>query len=42
VWDVAEPIQRLIRDRVAIDDVTLADPGAPLEQLAPVEGSARA
>jgi 3-phenylpropionate/trans-cinnamate dioxygenase ferredoxin reductase subunit len=42
VWDVADPIQRLIRDRVAIDDATLADPAAPLEQLAPAEGNAPA
>ena len=35
VWDVTDPIQRLIRERVAVDDRRLADPGVPLEQLAP-------
>ena len=41
VWDVTDPIQRLIRERVAVDDRRLADPDVPLEQLAPVEeGSA--
>jgi 3-phenylpropionate/trans-cinnamate dioxygenase ferredoxin reductase subunit len=34
VWDVVDPIQRLIRDRVAVDDWRLADPDVPLEQLA--------
>jgi len=34
VWDVTDPIQRLIRERVAVDDRRLADPGVPLEQLA--------
>jgi 3-phenylpropionate/trans-cinnamate dioxygenase ferredoxin reductase component len=37
VWDVVEPIQRLIRDRVAVDDRRLSDPDVSLEQLAPVE-----
>jgi 3-phenylpropionate/trans-cinnamate dioxygenase ferredoxin reductase subunit len=37
VWDVVDPIQRLIRDRVAVDDWRLADPDVPLEQLAPRE-----
>ena len=37
VWDVVDPIQRLIRDRVAVDDWRLADPQVPLEQLAPRE-----
>ncbi len=35
VWDVTEPIQRLIRDRVAVDDRRLADLAIPLEELAP-------
>ena len=40
VWDVTDPIQRLIRDRVAVDDRRLADPDVPLEQVTPVqEGS---
>jgi len=34
VWDVTDPIQRLIRDRVAVDDRQLADPDIPLEDLA--------
>ena len=38
VWDVTDPIQRLIRERVAVDDKRLADPDIPLEELAPVEG----
>jgi len=35
VWDVTDAIQRLIRERVAVDDRRLADPGVPLEDLAP-------
>ncbi len=34
VWDVTDPIQRLIRDRVAVDDRQLADPDIPLADLA--------
>jgi 3-phenylpropionate/trans-cinnamate dioxygenase ferredoxin reductase subunit len=34
VWDVTDTIQRLIRDRVAVDDRRLADPDVPLEELA--------
>jgi 3-phenylpropionate/trans-cinnamate dioxygenase ferredoxin reductase subunit len=30
VWDVVDPIQRLIRERVSVDDRRLADPGVPL------------
>jgi 3-phenylpropionate/trans-cinnamate dioxygenase ferredoxin reductase subunit len=37
VWDVTDPIRRLIHDRVAVDDRRLADPEVPLEELAPVE-----
>lgn len=33
VWDVADHIQRLIRDRVAVDDRRLADSDIPLEAL---------
>ena len=41
VWDVTEPIKRLIGERVAVDDRLLADPDVPLEQLGQVErGSA--
>ena len=39
VWDVTEPIQRIIRGRVAVDDRRLADAGVPLEQLAPEQRS---
>jgi 3-phenylpropionate/trans-cinnamate dioxygenase ferredoxin reductase subunit len=31
VWDVVEPIQRLIRGRIAVDDRRLGDPDVPLE-----------
>jgi 3-phenylpropionate/trans-cinnamate dioxygenase ferredoxin reductase component len=34
VWDVTDEIQRLIRDRVAVDDHRLADPDVPLAELA--------
>ena len=41
VWDVTEPIKRLIGERVAVDARLLADPDVPLEQLGQVErGSA--
>jgi 3-phenylpropionate/trans-cinnamate dioxygenase ferredoxin reductase component len=41
VWDVTDTIQRLIRDRVAVDDRRLADADVPLEDLVPdVAGSA--
>jgi 3-phenylpropionate/trans-cinnamate dioxygenase ferredoxin reductase component len=42
VWDVADPIRRLIRDRVAVEDRRLADPDVPLEKLAPVQKGAGA
>jgi 3-phenylpropionate/trans-cinnamate dioxygenase ferredoxin reductase component len=35
VWDVTEPIQHLIRERVAVDDRQLADPSISLTDLAP-------
>ena len=35
VWDVTDPIQRLIRERVAVDDRRLADADVPLEALTP-------
>jgi 3-phenylpropionate/trans-cinnamate dioxygenase ferredoxin reductase component len=42
VWDVADPIQRLIRGRVAVEDRRLADLDVPIEELVPVEeGSVR-
>ena len=37
VWDVTDPIQRLIRDRVTIDDRRLADTDVPFEELTPHE-----
>ena len=37
VWDVIDPIQRLIGERVAVDDRRLADPDVPLEELAPAD-----
>jgi 3-phenylpropionate/trans-cinnamate dioxygenase ferredoxin reductase subunit len=35
VWDVTEPIQRLIRERVPVDDRRLADTDVALDELAP-------
>ncbi len=35
VWDVAEPIQALIRSRAPVDPARLRDPGVPLEALVP-------
>jgi 3-phenylpropionate/trans-cinnamate dioxygenase ferredoxin reductase component len=32
VWEVVDPIQRLIRDRVAVDPARIADADVPLEQ----------
>jgi 3-phenylpropionate/trans-cinnamate dioxygenase ferredoxin reductase component len=41
VWDVTDPIQRLIRERVAVRDDRLADTDVPLEEVVPqAEGSA--
>ena len=34
VWDVTDPIQRLIRERVPVDDRRLADTDVPLGALA--------
>jgi 3-phenylpropionate/trans-cinnamate dioxygenase ferredoxin reductase subunit len=39
VWDVVDPIQHLIRERVAVDDRRLADPDVPLDELAVAEAS---
>jgi 3-phenylpropionate/trans-cinnamate dioxygenase ferredoxin reductase subunit len=36
VWDVTDPIRRLIQARVAVDDGRLADTDTPLEELVPV------
>jgi len=39
LWDVADPIQGLIRSRTAVDAAALRDPDVPLEELAtPVSG----
>jgi 3-phenylpropionate/trans-cinnamate dioxygenase ferredoxin reductase component len=34
VWDVADPIRRIISERVQVDDRRLADPGVALEEIA--------
>jgi 3-phenylpropionate/trans-cinnamate dioxygenase ferredoxin reductase subunit len=39
VWDVVDPIQRLIHERVAVDDRRLADPDIALDALVPAEAS---
>jgi 3-phenylpropionate/trans-cinnamate dioxygenase ferredoxin reductase subunit len=33
VWDVTDPIRRLIGERVAVDDRRLADPDIPIDEL---------
>jgi 3-phenylpropionate/trans-cinnamate dioxygenase ferredoxin reductase subunit len=33
VWDVTDPIQRLIRERIPVEDRRLGDPEVPLEEL---------
>jgi 3-phenylpropionate/trans-cinnamate dioxygenase ferredoxin reductase subunit len=40
VWDMMSPIQRLIRERVAVEDHRLADPEVSLDALAPAEQGA--
>jgi 3-phenylpropionate/trans-cinnamate dioxygenase ferredoxin reductase component len=42
VWDVTDPIKRLISERVAVDERRLSDPDVPLEELAQVEGGTTA
>ena len=37
VWDVTDPIQRLIRERVAVTDQDLTNPDIALEDLAPTQ-----
>jgi 3-phenylpropionate/trans-cinnamate dioxygenase ferredoxin reductase subunit len=37
VWDVIDPIQRLIGERVVVDDRRLADPDVPLAELVATE-----
>lgn len=38
VWDVIDPIKRLIGERVTVDDRRLADPDVSPEELAQIEG----
>jgi 3-phenylpropionate/trans-cinnamate dioxygenase ferredoxin reductase component len=38
VWDVTDPIKRLISERIAVDDRQLADPDLPLDELASARG----
>jgi len=40
VWDVIDPIKRLIRERAAVDDRRLADPDVPLDEVARLEREA--
>jgi 3-phenylpropionate/trans-cinnamate dioxygenase ferredoxin reductase component len=42
VWDVTDTIQRLISQRVAVDDRRLADPDVPLEELVPADAGSAA
>jgi 3-phenylpropionate/trans-cinnamate dioxygenase ferredoxin reductase subunit len=42
VWDVTDAIQRLIAERVAVDDRRLADPDVPLEDLVPADAGSAA
>jgi 3-phenylpropionate/trans-cinnamate dioxygenase ferredoxin reductase component len=42
VWDVTDPIQRLIRERVAVDDRRLADPDVALEDFVPADAGSAA
>jgi 3-phenylpropionate/trans-cinnamate dioxygenase ferredoxin reductase component len=37
VWDVTDPIKRLISERVTVDDRALSDPDVPLEEIGRVE-----
>jgi 3-phenylpropionate/trans-cinnamate dioxygenase ferredoxin reductase subunit len=42
VWDGTDPIQRLIRERVAVDDRRLADPDVALEDFVPADAGSAA
>jgi 3-phenylpropionate/trans-cinnamate dioxygenase ferredoxin reductase component len=42
VWDVTDPIQRLIRERVPVDDRRLADPGVALEDVVSADAGSAA
>ncbi len=35
VWDVTEPVRKLVRSRAEVDADALADPSVPLENLLP-------
>jgi hypothetical protein len=39
VWDVNEQVQRIIRERVPVDDRQLSDPDVPLERHAPLRAA---
>jgi 3-phenylpropionate/trans-cinnamate dioxygenase ferredoxin reductase subunit len=39
VWDVTDPIKRLISERIAVEDRQLADPDLPLDELASARGA---
>ena len=41
VWDVTDPIQRLIRERIAVDDRRLADPDVAARGARPCAGRDR-
>ena len=34
LWDLAKPIDRLIRSRAEVDPRALADPSVPIDELA--------
>jgi hypothetical protein len=36
IWDVAKPIERLIRSRAVVDAGALADPSVPIEEVGAV------
>jgi 3-phenylpropionate/trans-cinnamate dioxygenase ferredoxin reductase subunit len=40
IWDVAKPIERLIRSGASVDPATLADPAIPIDALAAVTAPA--
>jgi 3-phenylpropionate/trans-cinnamate dioxygenase ferredoxin reductase subunit len=42
VWDVTDPIQRLIRQRSPVDDRRLADPDVSLDDLVPADAGSAA
>jgi hypothetical protein len=40
VWDVARPIERLIRSRVEVDPAALRDPSVSIDEMAGAVASA--